>query len=573
MTSTAVATESAVGQLSAPAVVRLVSPLKRHAALIGICVLGVALAARGITNESAVSLEGDMPHYLLNGLFLHDLVRDTPFRAPLQYAQRYYAQYPALTLGHHPFVPAIAEVPFFFLFGVSTFSARLTTLCAFVVLLGCGFGLIRRTYDATTATLASLLLISSAGIVPLFQVVLSEPSTLCLIAASAYLLHRYGESERPWFAVGFAICAVLSVYAKQLAVFMFPVYLFQFVSAFGVRRLFRRSTIVTSMLMAICILPLVPLTLKYSHWNVTIVSQFVQLDDRTSGSTALVFVRWLWGGQFRVSIPVLVLAGVALVAAALRRDRRILLFGVWGLSAYVGLFLMGVMNDRFFCYWVPPFCALAAAAVQIGKSRLGRLAWTTVVLVVAGYQFAAAAEDAQKPVSGGVRPAGAQGYEAAARYVTENPRGDTILYSAAVDTGYFVFFVRKADSGRQRLVLRADKILTTSRMRIADFERRIGRPDEILPILRRYGVGYVVLEDRAYPDGPLRWLQEIVRTEDFVLRRRIPIASSDLRLTAATLSIYEFQHATHADASATLDIGVPLMNGAVAVRLADLIRR
>ncbi len=48
---------------------------------------------------------------------------------------------------------------------------------------------------------------------------------------------------------------------------------------------------------------------------------------------------------------------------------------------------------------------------------------------------------------------------------------------------------------------------------------------------------------------------------------------ADQRLTGATLSIYEYRHATRADADATLNLGVPLMNGAIAVRLADLVRQ
>jgi len=108
---------------------------------------------------------------------------------------------------------------------------------------------------------------------------------------------------------------------------------------------------------------------------------------------------------------------------------------------------------------------------------------------------------------------------------------------------------------------------------VSDFERRISRREEIVPILERYGVEYVVIEDVAYPEGPLRWLQEIVRTDDFELRRRIPIVSTDLRLQNSTLSIYAYGKRTAADRDATLSIGVPLMNDQIKVPLADLIRR
>jgi hypothetical protein len=569
-----IAADSNAPPSAAPVIVdRTTSRLWRHVALVAVCAIGLVLVSRGLTDERAVSMDGDMPHYLMNGVFLYDLMRDVPLAAPFTYAQRYYARYPALTLGHHPFVPPLVEVPFFALFGVSVFSARLAVVCAFALLLVFWFKLIRNLYDTNTAFIASLFLVSTPGIVPLFQVVLSEPFTLCLIVLSLYAMHQYGVTGRGRYAIAFAVAATLSAYTKHLAVFMFPVYLFQFVAAFGVRALFQRSTVAIGTAIAVCILPLVPLTLKYSHWNMTIVTQFVDTGDRTSTDSLMRFARWIWSGQFRLSVPVTLLAGAGAAAAAVRRDRRVLVLVAWVASVYAGLLVVGVANDRFFCYWVPAFCGLAAATLQVWPAGRLRAAWAIVLIAVAVFQFRANASDRDTPTTAAVRPVGAAGYEEAAKYVTANRIGETVLYSAAVDTGYFVFFARKADPAQTMVVMRADKTLTTSRMRISDFERKIARRDEILPILQQYGVGHVVIEDRPYPDGPLRWLQEIVETPSFTLRRRIPIESNDLRLSGATLSVYEFNERVPAARDAALSIGVPLMNGSIQVPLSDLTRR
>ena len=58
-------------------------PLSRAArlALASVCLLGIVLAAPGLTDESHVSLDGDMPRYLMNAAFLHDLARDFPLQA------------------------------------------------------------------------------------------------------------------------------------------------------------------------------------------------------------------------------------------------------------------------------------------------------------------------------------------------------------------------------------------------------------------------------------------------------------------------------------------------------------
>lgn len=539
-------------------------------ALAVVCSLGVVLAARGLGDETAVSLDGDMARYLMNGVFLHDVLHDLPFTAPLEYAQRYYARYPALSLGHHPLLPALAQVPFFLVFGVSVFAARLSTLVAMALMLIFWFRLIREIYDVPTAFFASLLLVTTPGLIPLFQVVLAEPFALSLIVLSVFFMHRYCASERPRDAVAFAVCVVLSGYAKQLSAFLFPVYAFQFASTFGVRALFRRSTLLVIAAMALCLFPIVPLTLKYSPFNVMLVTDFDRPGGRISGNRLLLILSRLWRGQLGLSVPLLVIGAVSFASAALRRDRRLLWFAVWMALVYAQQVLLGITNDRFAVYWLPAVCALGAAAYHVGQGPRWRTVWAVVLTATAGYQLWSGSQ----PIAGRsaiVRPVGAGGYEEAARAVTEQPLGDTVLYSAAVDTGYFVFFVRKHDADRERIVLRADKVLTTSRMGRLDVGRRIGARDEILPILKRYGVGYVVVEDGTYPEGPLRWLQDVVQTPDFELRERFAIESGDRRLRQATLSVYAYLGRTPADADASLSMDIPVVTEHVQVRLADLI--
>jgi hypothetical protein len=107
-----------------------------------------------------------------------------------------------------------------------------------------------------------------------------------------------------------------------------------------------------------------------------------------------------------------------------------------------------------------------------------------------------------------------------------------------------------------------------------DFERLVHRPDEIFPILNEYGVGYVVLEDVRYPDGPLEWLRQLMLQDDrFALRQRIPIATSDVNLagTRLSLAVYEYKDRHPADHTARLSMKIPLMNDSVGVTFGDLL--
>ncbi len=106
-------------------------------------------------------------------------------------------------------------------------------------------------------------------------------------------------------------------------------------------------------------------------------------------------------------------------------------------------------------------------------------------------------------------PTGAEGYEAAAQYVlSQSASSPTILFSGPVDTGYFVFFVRKHDPAGQHVVLRSDKLLTTSRMGRSSVKDRIKDRQEIYGLLRAYGTRFVVIEDQPSDSQVLDWLRE-----------------------------------------------------------------
>ena len=78
------------------------------AVLLGVILL---LTTKHIGDESYVSQNGDMPRYLMNGVFLKDALRDLPLQNPIEYSQDYFIQYPALSLGFHPPFLALADEP------------------------------------------------------------------------------------------------------------------------------------------------------------------------------------------------------------------------------------------------------------------------------------------------------------------------------------------------------------------------------------------------------------------------------------------------------------------------------
>lgn len=103
---------------------------------------------------------------------------------------------------------------------------------------------------------------------------------------------------------------------------------------------------------------------------------------------------------------------------------------------------------------------------------------------------------------------GAGGYEEAARYIVQQSHGPTlVLFSGDdVDIGYFTFFMRRYDVDRHIVVVRANKILTTSYVNRVWYRDRIDAPEQIDDVFRELGIRFVVLEDRASASKVLNWL-------------------------------------------------------------------
>jgi hypothetical protein len=206
---------------------------------------------------------------------------------------------------------------------------------------------------------------------------------------------------------------------------------------------------------------------------------------------------------------------------------------------------------------------LSAAAIS-AAARSNRARWAAAAVLGAAVLY-------QVWLGRNIRPAGAHGYEAAAQYVLAQGESPTVLFSGPVDTGYFVFFVRKHDPRSRHVVLRSDKILTTSQMHRSSVENRISSREEIYELLRRYGTRFVVIEDRATDAYVLEWLREELRSSRFIERQRIPIETSDARLRGVSLVIYEYRDAQAPKPTAELELHVPLVGRKVKVPLAELI--
>ena len=77
----------------------------------------------------------------------------------------------------------------------------------------------------------------------------------------------------------------------------------------------------------------------------------------------------------------------------------------------------------------------------------------------------------------------------------------------------------------------------------------------------------MLFEDKEFESAPLEWLREEVRSERFILRKRIPIHSNSNKLRDVTLAIYEYKEYTSPRHGKTLHMNIPLMGGSINIPL------
>ena len=147
---------------------------------------------------------------------------------------------------------------------------------------------------------------------------------------------------------------------------------------------------------------------------------------------------------------------------------------------------------------------------------------------------------------------------------------DESLYQEIEDTGYFIFFVRKHDPSQDLIVLRSDKILATSRM-YGIVKERINSREQIYEILQKYGVGYVVLEDKKSKSRSLEWLREEVKTDNFILRKKVILRSSYQDVNNVPLVIYEYKNYTPPKEGVILEMEIPLMGDSIQIPFKELL--
>jgi hypothetical protein len=374
-------------------------------------------------------------------------------------------------------------------------------------------------------------------------------------------LLTYCETRRVRHFLWFVAAFVLSLFAKQLAVFMVPVYIAVVVVKMGWRTLLQRWWLVAGAVFVLVVLPLAAMAI-WAPANVHMVYQQIM---RLMAGTRRLSVPQILGRVFQthLSVPVAVMAIAGLVMLIIRRDGRALIGGVW-VAAVVGgavIFAGGLEPARYSFGAMPAYFLLAAALAGQLHSRAARLALTAGLCLTLGWQAWQVRT---------IRPTGGSGYEEAAEYVVAQSRQPTVLFDANVDSGFFVFFTRKHADVKPLIVMRLDKLTINPNRRSPQGVFGDWSVDDFYATLRQFGIHYLVVEERPALSIGYRKMHEELTIGPFVERRRIPIGSTD-EGRGMQLVIYEFLQAQAPDPDAVVDINLPLGGREIKIHMRDLL--
>jgi hypothetical protein len=508
----------------------------------------------------------DADRILMDGVFIHDFLRDLPFANIYDYTINYYAQYPALSIGYRPPFFPFVEAIFNSAFGVNTWSSRLAILAFAVVGFTAWFFLVRRIFNTSTALASSLLLVSLPFVAKWGWYTMGELPLLSMAMLTCYLFYRYVETDSDRFLFGCAFAFVLAVWTKQTAfylAFWFILYLIYDRSL--LQRLKHRNTWIAVVLILVALLPLALITLWLGDQNLA------QSVGNTSARGTSVWMQRLLRLpehfdnviNYQTTFPFLGLTLIGMLLSILKSERKTVFFWLFIVATLLFFSYVIHKNERYTIFWLPAFSLFAAYPLYLLRNLyFPRYVFLLVLAITLTFNLYSIYEN---------EPNYATGYQEAAQFVLDNSKSPTVFVDA-YNNGYFTYFMRAQDDARSMYVLRADKLLASSSISAKNkLEVHAQNKEDILEILGEYGIEFIVVESRDVSGIEIfKEFRGLLNNGPFKLVKRIPVDSSRPILYNQELLVYRYLERKPITGD-TLTLHLPVVGQTIKIPLRHLL--
>ncbi len=509
----------------------------------------------GIT-RGEIHLITDETRHAMSGLFLYDFLHDLPLRAPLQYAYEYYGKYPAVSIGHWPPGFYFVEALFYAVFGLSVVAGRLAVL-AFAVLGVAAWYKILRMYVAVELAVAATVVYACLPAILLYEkTTMLEIPVLSLTLAAIYFWLKLLSTSKARFVYLLALFASWAMLTKQTAI-MLPAFLVLHLVVERKWNLLKwKHTYIAAAGAAVLVMPWYLIILRLHPQSMGQAIGYITASYHPRLSE--VFGFYLRGLVRDLGIPLLVLAFLGIIAALWRRERAMLkCFLTLIVATYATFTFLSDKASRYAMVWLLPLAFFAVYLAWNVFRRWPKVA-TVAVFVFASIYYGKALVY-QRPYVEGCREA--------AQYVLQQPDSDVIYYQGLLN-GDFIFFVRKFDPEKRRVVLR-EKPLTVG---VEEHKKGAAMTAaELRELFQSSGIRYLVVENRDFTPE-LAITHEVLRSSDFELLKTIPIQTNDYRVAGIALQIFR-NHKARSEPASTVDIPMDTLPHDLVLPLARLAGR
>lgn len=495
---------------------------------------------------------GDSFHHVMNGIFLFDALHDprAALSDPREFLTRYYGHYPAVSLGYYPPVFPLAEAALMAVFGVSPVSGQLAVLLSVVLLSQFCYSWLRLRFGPWWAGATTVVLLSNPLLVRWGRDVMLELPALALMAGAVWQFERMlREGRAPWGrALSWALLTVLAVWTKQHALLLLGVYGVGLLVERRWRLLACPRFLTGALIVAGAVIGLLGLTFALGGDAVGHSVGFT----RQHALDRLNLDQWtfyFWRLPEVAGWPVLVLAGVGALSAALRREAGASLLVAWALVFYVMHSYFRAQEVRYACLLVPPLVVLAVIGVrELPAALLGALHRASplapkvaagLLALLTGYSVVQAARVEPRTVPTAYQRAADDladrlGRASCLTFLPDNPGRPAVCYRLAVEE----YRKRGRDIYSMGRILRANQVLW-------DWKRRWPSIDALAETLAANNVHYLLVESPAATDpnsGDAQTaavLDGLLATGQFQAIRDYPLVRPNRRISERTLTLYE----------------------------------
>jgi hypothetical protein len=498
----------------------------------------------------------DAPSHALNGVFYGDMIEEKGFFHPKSYAERYYVQYPSLTIGMYPPIFYSVAALFFKVFGVSPLIAKLPVL--FFTLVGVnGFLLLcKQWFPLWLSVTASILYLLQPAVLFGQTNVMLEMPALAVSILSLYCLYVGTEKDNPWALFVTPLVAALAFLTKQNTVFLIPIWLV-WIIADKKRSIIKSRHFMTGALIGTLIL------IPWLVVNLTVGRSYVVAFAFRQYHVWSNFLYYVRHASEVVSPPVIVLfilsVGLFMKSKKYNGYRFSL---VWGCSVLLSLLIMEYSEPRYAMFLVPPMIILSMhtflllrekSAFLIQRKRISAIA---MVLLISLHLHPG-------EVLGG---RDIQGFDDAADFVVRDTGCVSVLYDGYFN-GNFIFHMRARDKVRRIFVFRASKLVFTTKMLLElGYNELVSESSDFYDVLNRHSIKYIVQEERDLMRAPAnKRLREWVGGSEFRLVQRIPVYWRHFS-GFGDLLVYEYLN-YEAKPIGQVDLSMPMLGGSISVKV------